>query len=70
MIYAPEPLALSVAQIQQAPQAEYIRTLRAALAEAAQVIVRCIGEDAKFSGDVELYASNLLEIACIDSDDK
>lgn len=43
--------------------AEENRILRVALAEAAQVIVRCIGEESDFDGDVEAYACSLLDLA-------
>lgn len=42
---------------------EEVVKLRALLAEAAQVIIRCIGEGAEFDGDVEGYASALLAAA-------
>jgi hypothetical protein len=45
------------------PNGEEVTLLRAMLAEAAQVILRCIGEGVDFDGDVECYASRLLAAA-------
>lgn len=62
--YTPAPI--NCKQFDPITPNEQVALLRNLLAEAASVIMRCIGEGADFEGDVEDYAGKLLSVAIPD----